>query len=101
MTMANISTNQEEGKDKSLSRSTDSSSELDLLPLPADFKPENIQILYFGVPVYDSESFPNLQINPSLQVDDMELIFDGQPVLIKRNGKIIVNRCENLGLIDL
>jgi hypothetical protein len=99
MTMANISTNQEQ--DKFFSSSADSFGEVDLLPLPADYKPKNIQILHFGVPVYDSESFPNFQINPALQVDDMELIFDGQPVLIKRNGKIIVNRCENLGLVDM
>lgn len=99
--MVNISTNQDQEGDKAFVPSDDSFGEADLLPLPADYKAKNIQILYFGVPVYDSESFPNFEINPSLQVDDMELIFDGQPVLIKRNGKIIVNRCENLGLIDI
>jgi hypothetical protein len=99
--MANISTNQDQEKDKFLSSSAEPFGEVDLFPLPADYKPKNIQILHFGLPVYDSESFSNFQIDPSLQIDDIELIFDGQPVFIKRNGKIIINRCENIGLIDM
>lgn len=76
---------------------------LELPPLPADYSPSSIEVLFEGVSVYCFENgreTRHLSFPPAYRPNTIEYAFDGIAVFLVVGDFIVLNRLENIANLD-